>query len=165
MQLLLVSSDRSRALRAPPRLPASDLPPFALWTALPPPDYYGGSVTLRVAPVRSSRASLRRYIEPDLGSPLIPFIELTARRPDTQRLRRSRHETGAQVSRVFRCCNAGPNFSHWGLGFKQSSLCHIRRVSPRNGLSTSTPFAAFLACSCPLNLSAWGEPDDSGMFL
>src|SRR5260370_16700687 len=31
------------------------LPPFALWTAFPSADYYGGSVALRLAPVRRSR--------------------------------------------------------------------------------------------------------------
>jgi hypothetical protein len=31
------------------------LSPFAMWTALPSSDYYGDSVTMRLAPVRSSR--------------------------------------------------------------------------------------------------------------
>ena len=32
-----------------------NLSPFAVWPALPTPDYYGDSVTLGLAPVRSSR--------------------------------------------------------------------------------------------------------------
>ena len=34
------------------------LSPFAMWWALPTPDYYGDSVTLGLAPVRPSRVPL-----------------------------------------------------------------------------------------------------------
>ena len=35
--------------------PPSHLPPFAMWAALPPSDYYGGSVAVGLAPDRRSR--------------------------------------------------------------------------------------------------------------
>ncbi len=33
-------------------LPSDHLPPFAMWPAFPAADYYGGSVTLGLAPGR-----------------------------------------------------------------------------------------------------------------
>jgi hypothetical protein len=47
------------------------LPPFAMWAAFPPSDYYEGSVALGLAPRRRSRVPLSRYVQRGLGSPLI----------------------------------------------------------------------------------------------
>src|SRR5215831_14253948 len=38
------------------------LPPFAMWPVFPTSDYYGGSVTLGLAPRRRSRVSLASYV-------------------------------------------------------------------------------------------------------
>jgi hypothetical protein len=37
---------------------SSSLSPFAMWPALPTPDYYGDSVTMGLAPFRPSRVPL-----------------------------------------------------------------------------------------------------------
>src|SRR5262245_57460719 len=56
------------------------LPPFAVWAALPPADYYGGSVAVGLAPRRRSciptasdvRARRRRLVRRLAGAPCAP---------------------------------------------------------------------------------------------
>src|SRR5262249_33913313 len=47
-----------------------NLPPFASWTALPSSDYYGGSVALRLAPVRRSRLSCSSDVQDGCRCPV-----------------------------------------------------------------------------------------------
>ena len=62
------------------------LSPFALWPALPTPDYYGDSVTMGLAPVRPSRVPVGvERIECDLGVPFIPFNEVVPHRLASRR--------------------------------------------------------------------------------
>lgn len=67
---LLVECARLSALRIPPIFyQAEFLPPFALWLAFPTSvdahyvtDYYGGSVTIGLAPLRRSRSTVMRNV-------------------------------------------------------------------------------------------------------
>src|SRR5262245_41595671 len=52
----------------------NNLPPFAMSTAFPWPDYYGGSVTLGLAPCRSSRISSAWYVRATGRRPIHPFV-------------------------------------------------------------------------------------------
>ena len=47
-----------------------NLPPFASWTAFPSSDYYGGSVALRLAPVRRSRLSCSSDVQDGCRCPV-----------------------------------------------------------------------------------------------
>ena len=46
----------------------SHLPPFAMWSAFPTADYYGGSVAMGVSPFRRSRISCMNDVQDDLGA-------------------------------------------------------------------------------------------------
>ena len=52
------------------------LPPFALQTALPSSDYYGGSVPMRLSPVRESRVFDVVDVQADLGALFVSLRSL-----------------------------------------------------------------------------------------
>src|SRR6516165_12659789 len=49
------------------------LPPFALWSAFPASDYYGGSVALGLAPLRQSRIPYWNDDQDGLGAHFVPL--------------------------------------------------------------------------------------------
>src|SRR5437588_1741728 len=49
------------------------LPPFAMWPAFPTSDYYGGSVTIGLAPHRPSHVLTQTTSERAVGAPFGPF--------------------------------------------------------------------------------------------
>src|SRR5207249_9950691 len=66
------------------------LPPFAMWTAFPSPDYYGGSVAIGLAPRRRSRVSLSEHV---LAWLQVVHSSLNRTRCSLTSLRRLRHLT------------------------------------------------------------------------
>ena len=111
---------------------SNNLPPFAMWAAFPPSDYYGGSVAVGVAPRRSISCFLTRYciavqvahssLRPG-SSPAVPPASLErprACRPFS-RWRRSSP------------CGGGSGWDQPGLGFTQCSVDHATRVLPGGG--------------------------------
>src|SRR5437763_5520571 len=66
---------------------SSDLPPFAMWAAFPPADYYGGSVAVGLAPRRRSRASSVRYVRARFRQPTHLVLGLIAPRSDPRSCR------------------------------------------------------------------------------
>jgi hypothetical protein len=116
------------------------LAPFAVWTALPPSDYYGASVTLGVSPFRQSRVPSVVDVQAAVGAPFMPLRSLqTIPLPRACRRRRS-FTPGEAITAVNRCSRA-VSFTGWALGFKQSSLHRGDRVS------TGLPLGGF-AVSC-----------------
>src|SRR3954452_22078161 len=67
------------------------LPPFPVWTAFPPSEYYGGSVTLRLAARRAiphSHGAGR--VERDVGASFAPLNGMRSHRPPRGRFERRR---------------------------------------------------------------------------
>jgi len=129
---------KSEASRSPWRsLVPVNLPPFALWTAFPSSDYYGGSVALRLAPVRRSRISCSSDIQDGSRCPV-----RVLQAPDGSPASVERVQSGAanpvRVSRSPPGILEAPDVSHrfrsaffpnWTPGFKRSSLHHTVRAS------------------------------------
>jgi hypothetical protein len=54
------------------------LPPFAMWSAFPTADYYGGSVPVGGAPFRESRVPFVTDVQGGLGASVVTFGPLEA---------------------------------------------------------------------------------------
>src|SRR5436305_5856485 len=52
------------------------LPPFPVWAAFPPSEYYGGSVPLRLSPVRESRVPCVVDVAVAVGALFVPLRSL-----------------------------------------------------------------------------------------
>jgi hypothetical protein len=72
---------RNRRISRLLTLKRTHLPPFAMWSAFPTADYYGGSVTLGLAPCRPSRVLTHSTSERAVGAPFIPFSGLVVHPP------------------------------------------------------------------------------------
>src|SRR5438876_1087578 len=104
------------------------LPPFALWTAFPFSDYYGGSVALRLSPVRRSRVPCVADVQVAVGALFVSLRSLETI-PGFQACRRRRSFTsGGALTAVSRCSRA-VSFTGWTLGLKQFSFHHGNRAS------------------------------------
>src|SRR3954462_10344748 len=80
----------SHLAHLPARVPGH-LPPFPMWTAFPPSEYYGGSVALRLAAGRAiphSRGTGR--VERDGGASFAPLNGMMSHRPPRGRFERRR---------------------------------------------------------------------------
>src|SRR6266849_2681879 len=120
------------------------LPPFALGTVFPSSDYYGGSVALRLSPVRRSRVPCVADNQVAVGALFVSLRSLeTIPLPQACRRRRS-FTSGGAITAVSRCSRA-VNFTGWTLGFKQFSLHRGNRASTGVGPSGFVPaFPAML---------------------
>ena len=122
---------------APPSPPVvSHLSPFALWLAFPTLDYYGDSVTLRVAPFRPSRALPLQYVRACFRQFTHPLPELvvpcrTGRGCSGKALIPPHRSMPSQVR------YGRPQLDRMGLNFKQFSLCPGTRVLPHDGSAPS----------------------------
>jgi hypothetical protein len=67
------------------------LPPFPMWTAFPPSEYYGGSVALRLAARWAIPYSLDAgRLEHDVGASSVSLNEVIPHRPSRGRFERRR---------------------------------------------------------------------------
>ena len=147
--------------------------PFALWTALPSSlvgrcshDYYGHSVTPRLAPqgVDPTFVPVVR-IERDVGVPLISLIALTGQRSTPQRLRWPHYQAVAERGAGIGCLSGGRAFASsgdWDLGNPAFAISRGSRDTPA---LTPGPATALLACDCSVHLSDPGKPSDPRTFL
>ena len=118
-----------------------DLSPFAMRTAFLFSDYYGDSATLRLAPRRSSRISVRATSECAGGAPFGSLSEFSARRPSCERLgSRILNDLVTMASRQT-WSSTDDRFHPWSLGFRkcifhrstrvlQSRTLHVFRAAP-----------------------------------
>ena len=94
---------------SPPWFPTAPvrLPPFARWPALPAADYYGGSVTLGLAPRRRSRVLPTQYVRARVRPSTHPY---------TRGASSVSHPVGLRLSSVPRGVPGGLTWSQLGVG-------------------------------------------------
>ena len=117
-------------------------------------NYYGDSVTIGLAPRRSSRFRCYSTSERDVGALLIPLNALIWHRSSCKGCDGTRfipsHRMSPVVRRFFRWVDT---CTERRLGFRQSSFHHIARVTHAVALQRLQALA-HPACYCPVNLSA-----------
>jgi len=139
------------------------LPPFALGTVFPSSDYYGGSVALRLSPVRRSRVPCVADNQVAVGALFVSLRSLeTIPLPQACRRRRS-FTSGGAITAVSRCSRA-VNFTGWTLGFKQFSLHRGNRASTGVGPSGFVPPCLPSHAAFPLGFRRGGcDPSEVGL--
>src|SRR6266849_1010468 len=139
------------------------LPPFALGTVFPSSDYYGGSVALRLSPVRRSRVPCVADDQVAVGA-LFVFLRSLETIPLPQACRRRMTFTsGGAITAVSRCSRA-VNFTGWTLGFKQFSLHRGNRASTGVGPSGFVPPCLPSHAAFPLGFRRGGcDPSEVGL--
>src|SRR5687768_4252877 len=96
------------------------LPPFPLWTAFPPSEYYGGSVALRLAARRAIPHSLSAgRLERDVGAPSVSLNRVIPYRPPCGRFGRRRLCRPIAVAPTSDAVSEDVRFHHWRLRFEQ----------------------------------------------
>jgi hypothetical protein len=140
---------------------SSYLSPFAMWTAFPPSDYYGDSVAIGLAPRRPSRASVAQYVIARFRQPTHLLCELIVRWLNLRRCKFPKRTGLAQVDIANSHRSDEPSADILRLGFKQSSLCHVTRVSRSGdvGGCSRSPLSQHAELTRPLSASGWlGDP-------
>src|SRR6266852_4464360 len=139
------------------------LPPFALGTVFPSSDYYGGSVALRLSPVRRSRVPCVADNQVAVGALFVSLRSLeTIPLPQACRRRRS-FTSGGAITAVSRCSRA-VSFTGWTLGFKQFSLHRGNRASTGVGPSGFVPPCLPSHAAFPLGFRRGGcDPSEVGL--
>src|SRR5215210_2997398 len=105
------------------------LPPFPVWTAFPPSEYYGGSVARRLAARRAiphSRGAGR--VERDGGASFAPLNGMMSHRPPGGRFERRRHCRPIAVAPPSDAVSRDVRLHRWRLRFEQSGPHRIARA-------------------------------------
>ena len=127
------------------------LPPFPLWTAFPPSEYYGGSVALRLAARRAIPPSQGAgRLERDVGAPSAPLNGVIPHRPPRGRFRRRRLCRPIAVAPTSDAVSGDVRLHPWRLGFEQCGPHLIARALRDPAVSVFGPFPLRRHATVPL---------------
>src|SRR4030095_886871 len=147
-----------RISRTSRRWSSPHLPPFPKWSAFPTAEYYGGSVTLRLAARRVIPYSLAvRRLERDVGAPSVPFTAVIPQRSPCGRFGRRRLCRPIVVT-----LPRGVGGRGCGLPSLEAGVWAVWLSPYRAGLAEPRhkrllTRSALATCYCPLRLSPPGK--------
>ena len=133
------------------------LPPFAMSSAFPWSNYYGGSVTMGLAPFRPSHVSSPRNVK-RLRFSVRPLTWTHCSSSFDQRVTHATTKLCVcQKRRIIYVVTNGLTIDHWRLEFRQCSFNHIIKVSQAPIIHVFWMVLSLRPCYCPLFLSDSGK--------